>query len=200
MTDADTEPDGHPLPEPIKLRWDGNARDRFRSFLVDRDSERATAAETTLTRLQTKVVCETLDETEAFHAELSEFLTAAHHGQFDWVDCGQVAALGRVRDDVRTALGRYYREHSPPRMEARSHVDTDADADTQWRVRCPDCDWSRTYDTRMAAVELQLTGCADCNRGLGVAPVQPTSDDETAAEDADALGSEIEGDAPEVTA
>jgi DNA-directed RNA polymerase subunit M/transcription elongation factor TFIIS len=196
MSTTETPSDGatpdqpEPLPEPIKLRWDGDARERFRDRLEALETERSELALATLSEFKTRVVCESVAQAEAFTEEVRTFCDGLKHGAYDWVNRGHVSAVERVATTVNGALESHYERH-PPEAAGSDLADEReaAAAETAWRARCPDCGWSRTFSDRFDATDRQWTGCPTCNRGVGVAPVEVATDGGTTTEEA--------GDAPD---
>lgn len=184
-TEAPDAEETEPLLEPIKLRWDGDARDRFRDRLEALDTDRSELALATLDRLKTRVVCETVEEAEAFSEEVRRFREGLNAGVYDWVNRAHVSAVERVATAVDGALARHYERH-PPETEGSDLADEReaAETETAWRARCPDCGWSRTYTHRTDATDRQhSTGCPNCDRGVGVSRVEVASDGGTVAEE-----------------
>jgi rubrerythrin len=185
-TDGATPEQAEPLPEPIKLRWDGDARARFQDRLEALDTDRSELALATFDRLKTRVVCETIEEAEAFTEEVRRFREGLKQGVYDWVNRAHVSAVERVATTVEGALESHYERHPPEAegsdslAEGREAVETE----TAWRARCPDCGWSRTFSDRFDATDRQGAGCPNCNRGVGVAPVEVATDGGTTTEEA----------------
>jgi hypothetical protein len=173
-----------PLPEPIKLRWDGDARAKFRNRLEALDTDRSELALATLDRLKTRVVCETVAEAEAFTEEVRHFREGLKAGVYDWINRGHVSAVERVATTVDGALARHYEEHLP--ADSLAEEREAADTETAWRARCPDCGWSRTFSDRLDATDRQYgSGCPYCDRGVGVSRVEVATDGGTVTEGAD---------------
>jgi hypothetical protein len=184
LTETPGPDETEPLPEPIKLRWDGDARAKFRARLEALDTDRSELALDTLDRLKTRVVCETVAEAEAFTEEIRHFREGLKAGVYDWINRGHVSAVERVATTVDGALARHYERH-PPEAEGSDLADErdEAETETAWRARCPDCGWSRTYTHRVEATVRQYrTGCTNCDRGVGVAPVEVATDGGTATD------------------